>query len=242
MRGTAPHAAELAFYLRGCGARSRRRPQESAIHHHRTAKPSRERLPLVHPRALPAVVVSDRRSPSAMFDFPFECWGCITHDARHHAHVCRRLISDEVSCVASSPTRGAPETHPARYRPTPSGRAPPLFQDQGRVARRALRAPRGPRLLLRSLAAAHPARGGGVVAWDGRGVQTFRTGARRRSRARPVARGARGAPSRHPSPSVRCPAVGSGAALRARARAASHMYMQFARSRAAFIAESRATR
>ena len=43
---------------------------------HRTAKPSRGCLPLAHPRALPAVVDSDRRSPSAMCEFPFECWGC----------------------------------------------------------------------------------------------------------------------------------------------------------------------
>ena len=42
----------------------------------RTAKPSRACLPLAHPRAPPAVVVSDRRSPSAMFGFPFECLGC----------------------------------------------------------------------------------------------------------------------------------------------------------------------
>ena len=43
---------------------------------HRTAKPSRGCLPLAHPRAPPAVVVSDRRSPSAMCEFPFECLGC----------------------------------------------------------------------------------------------------------------------------------------------------------------------
>ena len=50
---------------------------------HRTAKPSRGCLPLAHPRALPAVKVSDRRSPSAMFEFPFECWcwGCILWSA-----------------------------------------------------------------------------------------------------------------------------------------------------------------
>ena len=49
----------------------------SARSPHRTAKPSRECLPLAHPRALPAaVVVSDRRSPSAMFELPFECLGC----------------------------------------------------------------------------------------------------------------------------------------------------------------------
>ena len=38
----------------------------SARSPHRTAKPSRGCLPLAHPRALPAVLVSDRRSPSAM--------------------------------------------------------------------------------------------------------------------------------------------------------------------------------
>ena len=43
---------------------------------HRTAKPSRGCLPLEHPRALPAVFLSDRRSPSAMCEFPFEWWGC----------------------------------------------------------------------------------------------------------------------------------------------------------------------
>ena len=49
---------------------------------HRTAKPSPRCLPLAHPRALPAVVDSDRRSPSAMYEFPFECWGCErTHPA-----------------------------------------------------------------------------------------------------------------------------------------------------------------
>ena len=49
----------------------------SARSPHRTAKFSRGCLPLAHPRALPAVMVSDRRSPSAMFEFPFEClaWG-----------------------------------------------------------------------------------------------------------------------------------------------------------------------
>ena len=44
---------------------------------HRTAKPSRGCLPLAHPRALPAVILSDRRSPSAMCEFPFGCWGCV---------------------------------------------------------------------------------------------------------------------------------------------------------------------
>ena len=48
----------------------------SARSPHRTAKPSRGCLPLAHPRALPAVIISDRRSPSAMCEFPFECWGC----------------------------------------------------------------------------------------------------------------------------------------------------------------------
>ena len=48
----------------------------SARSPHRTAKPSRGCLSLAHPRALPAVVVSDRRSPSAMYEFPFGCWGC----------------------------------------------------------------------------------------------------------------------------------------------------------------------
>ena len=49
---------------------------DSARSPHRTAKPSRGCLPLAHPRALPAVVLSDRRSPSAMCEFPFEWWGC----------------------------------------------------------------------------------------------------------------------------------------------------------------------
>ena len=48
----------------------------SARSPHRTAKPSRGCLPLAHPRALPSVIISDRRSPSAMCEFPFECWGC----------------------------------------------------------------------------------------------------------------------------------------------------------------------
>ena len=43
---------------------------------HRTAKPSRDCPPLAHPRALPAVILPDRRSPSAMFEIPFECCGC----------------------------------------------------------------------------------------------------------------------------------------------------------------------
>ena len=42
---------------------------------HRTAKLSRGCFPLAHPRALPAVMVSDRRSASAMYEFPFECRG-----------------------------------------------------------------------------------------------------------------------------------------------------------------------
>jgi len=33
-------------------------------------------IPLAHPRALPAAILSDRRSPSAMCDFPFQCLGC----------------------------------------------------------------------------------------------------------------------------------------------------------------------
>ena len=51
---------------------------DSARSPHRTAKrqTSRGCLPLAHPRALPAVVLSDRRSPSAMCEFPFEWWGC----------------------------------------------------------------------------------------------------------------------------------------------------------------------
>ena len=48
---------------------------DSARSPHRTAKPSRGCLPLAHPRALPAVIHSDRRSPSAMCEFPFEYWG-----------------------------------------------------------------------------------------------------------------------------------------------------------------------
>ena len=48
----------------------------SARSPHRTAKPSRGCLPLAHPRALPAVVLSDRRSPSAMCEFPCGWWGC----------------------------------------------------------------------------------------------------------------------------------------------------------------------
>ena len=50
---------------------------DSAGSPHRTAKPSRGCLPLAHPRALPAVILPDRRSPSAMSEFPFEWWGCI---------------------------------------------------------------------------------------------------------------------------------------------------------------------
>ena len=49
---------------------------DSARSPHRTAKPSRGCLPLAHLRALPAVMVSDQRSPSAMCEFPFECLGC----------------------------------------------------------------------------------------------------------------------------------------------------------------------
>ena len=49
---------------------------DSARSPHRTAKPSRGCLPLAHPRALPAVVLSDRRSPSAMCEVSFECLGC----------------------------------------------------------------------------------------------------------------------------------------------------------------------
>ena len=45
----------------------------------RTAKPSRGCLPLAYLRAPPAVILSDRRSPSAMCEFPFEWWGCTRH-------------------------------------------------------------------------------------------------------------------------------------------------------------------
>ena len=49
---------------------------DSARSPHRTAKPSQGCLLLAHPRAPPAVILSDRRSPSAMCEFPFEWWGC----------------------------------------------------------------------------------------------------------------------------------------------------------------------
>ena len=63
------------------GSLAQRRLARVIHHHHvrsphRTAKPSRGCLPLAHPRALPAVVFSDRRSPSAMCEFLFGCWGC----------------------------------------------------------------------------------------------------------------------------------------------------------------------
>ena len=56
------------------------------------SEPSRGCLPLAHPRALPAVVVSDRRSPSAMFELPFECWGVqirlpLTKCHPHHSRI-----------------------------------------------------------------------------------------------------------------------------------------------------------
>ena len=42
-----------------------------------TASPTRGCLPLAHPRALPAVVYSDRRSPSAMHELPFGNLGLV---------------------------------------------------------------------------------------------------------------------------------------------------------------------
>ena len=53
---------------------------DSARSPHRTAKPSRGCLLLAHSRAPPAVILSDRRSPSPMCEFPFGCWGCAGRD------------------------------------------------------------------------------------------------------------------------------------------------------------------
>ena len=75
---------------------------------HRTAKPSRGCLPLAHPRrALPAVVVfSDRRSPSAMCEFPFECWGCfrwiwVRHNTRWHVTIRVAWLASVGGCAFS---------------------------------------------------------------------------------------------------------------------------------------------
>ena len=81
---------------------------------HRTAKPSRGCLPLAHPRALPAVSFSDRRSPSAMCEFPFECLRCLGNGERqiHHtkglAHCrCRRRNSKSVTRIVMIPLSAA---------------------------------------------------------------------------------------------------------------------------------------
>ena len=74
---------------------------DSARSPHRTDKPSRGCLPLAHPRALPAVVNSDRRSPSAMCESPFEWWGVcavpqISRTARRMAHD----VAHDLLCAA----------------------------------------------------------------------------------------------------------------------------------------------
>ena len=76
--GINENGAVLVFWLQCVREKNGENIQksDSARSPHRTAKPSRGCLPLAHPRALPAVVVSDRRSPSAMCEFPFEWWGC----------------------------------------------------------------------------------------------------------------------------------------------------------------------
>ena len=83
---------------------------DSARSPHRTAKPSRGCLPLAHPRALPAVVVSDRRSPSAMCEFPFEWWECDV-----------RLLF--LLCLAVLPVHGGGESHAITHTPHADARS-----------------------------------------------------------------------------------------------------------------------
>ena len=70
------NGAILVFWLHVKNVQKGMFLSDSARLPHRTAKASRECLPLAHPRALPSVIPSDRRSPSAMCEFPFECLGC----------------------------------------------------------------------------------------------------------------------------------------------------------------------
>jgi hypothetical protein len=95
---------------------------------HRTAKPSRGCLPLAHPRALPAVMFSDRRSPSAMCEFPFECLGCLLLHIRRSASaqllsLGRRSTTDTTNSLSAL---SAARQFAARARAPSSEHAPAL--------------------------------------------------------------------------------------------------------------------